>query len=171
MSKRKKAHYQMSFYESDMVWLANEYRKRCVSDPSLTLEEFAIQYGVMADGLRTYIPELNKGISRSIILWHGTTQSRAKSILREGFKAKSRSEKERKRKIFFTRNRRIARGYAEARARRESDQPAVIMCSINLDHYNKYEMQGSGVFAFRHERMDSAVVKNVTGLPKQHKRK
>ena len=38
--------YQRRFGEGDMEWLADEYHKRSSSDPSVTLEDFAFQYGV-----------------------------------------------------------------------------------------------------------------------------
>ena len=44
--------YQSSFQESDMGWLADEYQRRARSEPTLTLEDFAAEYGVSADTLR-----------------------------------------------------------------------------------------------------------------------
>lgn len=156
----------------DMVWLADEYRKRSHHEPSLTLQEFADQYGVTSDDLRFYIPELSKGISSSVVLWHGTSTSRAQSILREGFRAKKAESKRRKKgRIYFARRRKIARGYARSRAKSDGDRPAVIVCVVNLDRYNNYELQGSDVYVFEHECIGNEVVTGVEGLSKQRLKK
>ncbi|MHA2313640.1 MAG: hypothetical protein ACXADF_19370, partial [Candidatus Thorarchaeota archaeon] len=152
-------------HEGDMVWLANEYQRRSSSEPSLTLEDFVAEYGVPADELRVYIPELGEGIRRSVIVWHGTSKSRAESILREGFRPKNKKGK--KTRMFFTRNPAVARRYAQTRAKGESDRPAVIMCAIDLNEYDDYEQRGQGVFAFKAECISSEVVRNVTGARKQ----
>ena len=159
--------YQRKFDEGDMVWLADEYRRRSGSEPSLTLEEFAAQYCVSSDELRGYLPELSEGISRSVVVWHGTSKSRAESILKEGFRPK----KSGKSRMFFTRNPAVARRYAQARARGETDRPAVIMCAIDLNEYDDYERRGQGVFAFRAECISSEVVRNVRGARRQPREK
>ena len=82
--------YQSSFQESDMGWLADEYQRRARSEPTLTLEIFAAEYGVSADTLRFHAPDLSRDVDRSVVLWHGTTKSRAESILEEGFRVKRR---------------------------------------------------------------------------------
>ena len=160
--------YQSRFHESDMVWLADEYQRRSSSEPSLTLEDFAAQYGVSSDELRFHVPDLSREIDRSIILWHGTTKSRAESILEQGFRVK-RAKK--KRRIFFAGRPDMPRGIAQRRARNEDDEPAVIMCSIDLSHYSDFERRGNAVYAFRHECIGSEVIKRVTGLPRQHREK
>jgi len=159
--------YQRKFCESDMMWLADQYQKQQSSDPSLTLEEFAAQYGVPADELRLHVPETNRDFGYCITLWHGTTSSRAKSILKEGFRVK----KEKKRRIFFARSRAVARRYALGRARREEDQPSVLMCSIDLNRYNDHEWQGNEAVAFKYDCIDKEVVVRATGLTRQHDEK
>ncbi len=187
MGKRKKKSrsrqqaeplYQRAFQEGDMVWLAKEYRKQANSDPSLTLEDFAIQYAVLPDELRPYDPNLAVEAECSIALWHGTSRARADSIMEEGFKPK----KVGKSLIFFTQSSALARSYANNRAKNERDYPALIMCCINLGEYNNYEvrqLQGAVVYAFRTECIASDVVNKVTGprrkerqrLEKQQQRK
>lgn len=154
--------YQRIFQEGDMVWLAKEYRKQANSDPSLTLEDFAIQYAVLPDELRPYDPNLAVEAECSIALWHGTSRARADSIMEEGFKPK----KVGKSLIFFTQSSALARSYANNRAKNERDYPALIMCCINLGEYNNYEvrqLQGAVVYAFRTECIASDVVNKVTG--------
>ena len=161
--------YQRRFEEGDMTWLADEYRKRSSPDPSLTLEGFAAQYGVSVDELRLYLPELEKGISRSIVVWHGTSQSRAASILKEGFRPKVKKGEERR--IFFTQNPAVARGYARSRSKGERDSPAVIQCAIDLNEYQDYQRRGGGIFAFKAECISSEVVRRVVGRKKEAREK
>jgi hypothetical protein len=160
--------YQSKFHDSDMVWLADEYQKRSSSEPSLTLEEFAAYYGVSADELRSHVPDLSRDVSHSMILWHGTTASRARSIIREGFRAKKAKKQ---RRIFFAGRPSMAQGIAQARAEREGDQPAVIKCSIDLSHYSDFERRGNAVYAFRDRCIGSEVIVEVTGPPGQRREK
>jgi hypothetical protein len=158
-----------TFQEGDMMWLADEYRRRCNSEPSLTLEDFAAEYVVSPDELRAYIPELEEGYSRSVVVWHGTSKSRAESILKEGFRPKNKKGK--KRRMFFTQNPSVARRYARSRAKGEGDRPAVIRCAIDLNEYDDYERRGDGVFAFKAEGISNEVVRNVRGLRRQRSEK
>ena len=145
--------YQKALAEADMEWLANEYRRRSSSEVSLTLEIFADQYGILADDLRDYLPELLRKELDSVRLWHGTTRSRANSILRDGFEGYRGI-------IFFARSTRIPLMVARRRAASEHGQPVVILCSIDLSRYNNYGQQG-GVYAFRHNHIGSEVVEEV----------
>jgi hypothetical protein len=163
----KRNHYQRKFQDGDMIWLANEYRRRVKSESSLTLEDFSVQYGVSADELRVYIPELNGMYGHSVILWHGTSKTRAESITKEGFRIKN---KKKPHGIYFTKEHGVARDYAENRARNEKDEPAVIMCSIDLNQYSSYERRGS-VFVFNTDSVGNEVVKQIAGLRKQHREK
>jgi len=160
--------YQSRFYEGDMVWLADEYQRRSRSEPSLTLEDFAAEYGVSADELRTHVPDLSRNIDHSITLWHGTTMSRAESILKQGFRAK---RSKRRRRIFFAGRPSMARGIAERRARDEDDEPAVIMCSIDLGHYSDFERRGRAVYAFRCDCIASEVITKIDRLSRQRHEK
>lgn len=112
------------------------------------------------------IPELGDGIDDSVILWHGTTRSRAKSILRRGFKAEKTMNERGRGLTCFTTSLKIARRYALTRARAEGDRPAVIMCSIDLNHYDNYERR-SAVYVFGHECISREVIRDVEGLPKR----
>lgn len=157
--------YQSSFQEGDMAWLADEYRRRSRSEPSLALETFAVEYGASADELRFYVSDGSREINRSVILWHGTTASRARSILREGFRAKKS-----KGRTFFTTSPSMARGHAQSRARGD-DPPAVLVCSIDLSHYDDFKRRGREVYIFGHQRIDNEVIQKVERLPKQRRGK
>jgi len=138
-------------------------RRRNNPVPFLTLEDFVAQDDVSANEARQ-LPELGDGVGDSVILWHGTTRSRAKSILRQGFKAeKTMSERG---LTFFTPSLKVARRYARTRARAEGDRPAVIMCSIDLRHYDNYERRGA-VYVFGHECISREVITDVEGFPKR----
>ncbi len=160
--------YHSRFYEGDMVWLADEYQRRSRSEPSLTLEDFAAEYGVSADELRTHVPDLSREIDRSVTLWHGTTRLRAESILQQGFRAR---KSKRHGRIFFTERPGMARGFAERRARDEEDEPAVIVCSIDLSHYSDFERRGNAVYAFRCGCIASEVVTKIEGVSRQRREK
>jgi hypothetical protein len=159
--------YQSRFYEGDMVWLADEYQRRSGSEPSLTLEDFAAEYGVSADELRKHVPDLSREIDHSVTLWHGTTRSRAESILQQGFRAR---KSKRHGRIFFAGKPGMARGIAERRARDEDDEPALIMCSIDLSHYSDFERRGRAVYAFR-GCITSEVITKIDGLSRQRREK
>jgi len=157
MKPEKKRYYQRIFQDGDMMWLADEYRRRAKSETSLTLEDFSIQYGISVRQLRQFIPELNRTYGHSIILWHGTSKSRAQSITKEGFKIKN---KKKPHGIYFTKERGVARDYAEKRAKNEKDEPAIIMCCIDLNQYNNYERRGS-VFVFNTNSLGCEIVKQI----------
>ena len=158
--------YQSSFQESDMAWLADEYQRRSRSEPSLTLADFAAEYGVSADTLRFHAPDLSRDVGHSVVLWHGTTKRRAECIVEEGFKVK-RGRKERR--IIFAGRPGMAHGIAQRRAGSEGDLPVVIRCSIDLSHYDDYERRGNAVYVFRHECIGRDVIEEVKGLPR-HRR-
>ncbi len=92
--------------------------------------------------------------------------SRAKSILEEGFRCGVGK------KIFFTRNHTVARRYALTRARDADDEPAIIMCSIDLNQYNCYERRDDkdAAVVFRHRRIGSEVVIQVITVAGRNKK-
>jgi len=52
-----KKHHQRSFQDSDLEWLAEQFQKQTRLDMDLTIEEFAIQHGVQADMISSFIHE------------------------------------------------------------------------------------------------------------------
>jgi len=109
----------------------------------------------------------NERKGQTAILYHGTSMSRAVVICRQGFLRKETASG----KIFLTRSRRVARGYAKRRARSEDDSPALIKCSIDLDQYNSYELWGNGIYVFRHECIGSENIVEVSDLRSRRHRK
>jgi hypothetical protein len=152
--------YQMNFHTGDIEWLANEYKRQKNINSSLSLEDFCLIYGISADKLKFKVEEASGRYNHFITLWHGTTMSRANSILEEGFQLK----KKRGQGIFFTVKRKVALEYAKKRAKREQDHPAIITCSVDLYSYNKHEWQGNEVLVFKHDHIDSDVVRRVTEI-------
>lgn len=77
---------------------------------------------------------------RYIILWHGTSKSRADSILKTGFHEGS----------FFTKLVGIAWGYASAK-RRQDDPGVLVLCAIDLSLYSKheYDIMKERIYRFR----------------------
>jgi len=156
----KQNNYQMNFQKGDIEWLVNEYKRQKNTNSSLSLEDFCLRYCILPENLKFKVEEANDRYSHSITLWHGTTISRANSILEEGFQTK----KKRNQGIFFTVKRKVALEYAKKRAKHEQDRPAIIMCSVDLSSYSKHEWQGNEVLVFKHDHIDSDVVRRVTEL-------
>ena len=102
----------------------------------------------------------------SIILWHGTTRSRAKAILRNGFRFEKALIERGDGLTFFSPDPRVARRYARSRAKAEGDRPAVIMCSIDLRRYDNFERRGSE-YMFGYECIPRDVIRDIEGLPKR----
>jgi len=62
-----------------------------------------------------------------MLAYHGTTRTRARSILKEGFRPKPPS-----RRVWFAEARGYALGRARAQARRTDDIPVVLACELDL---------------------------------------
>lgn len=119
---------------------------------------------------RRISPELTTTLDDAedlITLWHGTTRSRAKTILKNGFRAEKTMDKWGREWTFFATNPRFARRHARTKAREEGDLPAIIMCSIDLNIYNIYERQAAEVYVFAHECISKDVIVDVEGMPKR----
>jgi len=78
--------------------------------------------------------------SRYVILWHGTSKSRADSIIETGFHSSS----------FFARSVGIAWGYASAK-RKQDDPGVLVLCAVDLNSYTKrdYEIRKDRIYHFR----------------------
>ena len=157
--------YQRRIEESDLLWLVEEYRKQAHQDPDITVEAFAQQYGIEAKLLRQYLFESNSK-RRGITLWHGTTRGRAKSIVKEGFRAKEAGDE----RIWFTRNPNEARAIAQSRAGGR-DEAVVFQCQIDLWNYDEYDTPNPNHYAFKHHTISNAVINKAEGLKKKRIRK
>ncbi len=72
------------------------------------------------------------GLSREMIVYHGTTSLRAERICREGFLPKKPS-----RRVWFAEARSYALGRARTQARRARDSAVVLTCNVDLDQMRK----------------------------------
>jgi hypothetical protein len=139
---------------------------RASPDSFISLEDFAAQSREVT-GKGRHLPELDEEDGHSVILWHGTTRSRAKTILRSGFRYEKTISESGRGFMYFTSDPRIARRYAGSKAKNEGDLPAVIMCSINLRHYDNFAVQNGSIYIFGHECISRDVIRDVEGLPKR----
>lgn len=140
MAKRKQAARLLE--ESDIIWLQERYRRLSKSDPELTVEAFAMRYGLAPSLLTCGDPKSN-----TIRLYHGTTVDRATKILVEGF----RTKKGNNRMIWFASQRAFAQRMAQVRGRMRNQAPVVFECAIDLEKYTDYNRAGALVYSFRHE--------------------
>ncbi len=113
------------------------------------------------------VTKLSHEVEDPIILWHGTTRSRARTILRRGFRAEKTMNESSRGFLFFSPNPKVARRYAQSKAKAEGDLPAVIMCSIDLNRYYLYERRATEVYVFAHECIPKDVIRDVEGMPKR----
>ena len=60
------------------TWIAVNFQRHRQREPNYSFKEFILENGV-------HLAECYERFQRKLILWHGTTLPRAKSILREGF--------------------------------------------------------------------------------------
>ena len=102
----------------------------------------------------------NERKDQTVILYHGTTMSRAEVIVREGFLRKKTAS----RGIFFAQKPGTSRGYARSRAISENGIPVLIKCSIDLNQYNQHRRLPSGVYVFRHKCIGSETITEITDL-------
>ena len=157
MAKRKKdrkwqSGYQRRFEYSDLVWLAEQFKKQAARNSDLTLEDFALNNGVQPEFLRRFI-DLSRDLGKNIVtLWHGTTADRARKIMREGFRRRG--------KIWFTRNPSHAHGVANSRARQRGEAPVVLCCEIDLEKYSNFQKQGPN-YVFRCPGISRDVIQSI----------
>jgi len=145
-----------SFDDSDLDWLARRFEKENRDAPDVTLEEFALRFGIDPELIRRFIVQ---GII--ITLWHGTTTQRAVAILRQGFQA---PEGKQKKKIWFTLKPKEAHWMARRRARQRQEEPVVFCCEIDLGLYREFDRPKPDHYAFRHPHITADVIRSIDGL-------
>ena len=92
----------------------------------------------------------NKRYRNIVTLWHGTTEDKAKAIVKEGFKAG-------RGKIWFTNNPAFARRHALGRSGRRNANPVVISCEIDLAEYPFFGRPDKKTYVF-HSFTDTKVI-------------
>ena len=96
-----------------------------------------------------------------VSLWYGTTENRARTIMKEGFKPEKQSKM-----ILFTRKSREARLMAKSKFKRLGERPVVFHCEIDLEEYSAFERPKPSHYAFRHSHIARDVILSVSGLEK-----
>jgi hypothetical protein len=143
------------FDDSDLAWLAGRYEAQHAFDPDLSIEEFALKFGVEAKFLKPFIVRESK-----VTLWHGTSNFSAMGIVREGFRVMGRTGK----RIWFTLKPPEARAIARRRARQREEDPVVFRCEIDLEKYPEYDRPNANHYAFRHAWIGIDVIRSIDGL-------
>jgi hypothetical protein len=143
------------FDDSDLAWLAGRYEEQHATDPDLSIEEFALKFGVETRLLNPFVVKESK-----VTLWHGTSNYRAVAIVREGFQVMGRTGK----RIWFTLKPPEARAIARHRARQREEEPVVFRCEIDLKRYPEYDRPNANHYAFRHGRIERDVIRSIDGL-------
>lgn len=108
--------------KSDLAWILLKYKKEKHLDPNQTFSDFLINCG--ADGLlfRLWfsVDRFFRSPESYVCVWHGMTLARAVQILDRGFRSP----------VYTSYNPYVCLDYAESRARRESDSPALVASVI-----------------------------------------
>ncbi len=157
----QKGHYQRRFEDKDLAWLAEQFDKQAAQNPDLTLEEYAIRYGIEPKWIRSFVNVgWNTEFKNVITVWHGTTIDRARAIMTEGFKARGRAGK----KIWFTKKSSEAHRRAAHLAQSRGKAPVVFRCQINIGKYSEFDKPRPHHYAFKHSYIDKAVISSVSGM-------
>jgi len=138
--------------------LAERFNEEAAVNPDLTIEEFAIRYGVQAELIQRFAVKRTNAIN----VWHGTTLDRAKSIIEEGFRARGSRGK----RIWFTMKPFEAHSIAKHRAHQREEGPVVFRCEINLDKYSEFDRPNPNHYAFKHSHITNETIRSVSGMRK-----
>lgn len=160
---RREEGWARSFDNSDLQWLARRFEKENRDTPEVTLEEFALSYGVQPELVGRFV--VQGGILK---LWHGTSHRSAVAILRDGFQVPIGKQK--RKKIWFTLRPREARWMARRRARQRHEEPVVFCCEIDLVLYPEFDRPKPDHYAFRHSHVSADVIRSIHGLKKAKRR-
>ena len=121
------------------TWIAVNFQRHRQREPNYSFKEFILENGV-------HLAECYERFQRKLILWHGTTLPRAKSILREGF--------HRPKGIWMTENAQQAHSIALFQAKRWKEPPAILISIIDQSVYKKhadYYLESPGVYVFQQQ--------------------
>jgi hypothetical protein len=146
-SKRKR---QFQAFQIEFNEIADAITEKLLNPTGDLPKAFIIEYEIsnlkpLAHMLSQKIPIRIQRVERKpvripegdVLLWHGTSLTRANSILESGFRSKKRG-------VFFSSNIMTSLSYAEGRASKEHSQPAIFAAIYDLTtlRYGK---------AFRHQ--------------------
>jgi len=156
--QKRKNIYQRRFDDSDLAWLAGKFEEDKKLNPDLTIEEFAMRYGIQAKLISRFIIKPHGVGKHTVSVWHGTTADRVKAIMEEGFKGSTRK------KLWFTMKPFEAKSIAKWRALQRNEEPAVLRCEINLAKYSQFDRPKPNHYAFKHSHISKEVISSVSGV-------
>ena len=110
------------FERVDLAWVLLQYKREQQKNPNQTFKTFLMNQGTRGLMLRIWFSadSLLASPENYVCVWHGTTLSRAVQILGQGFTCS----------VYTSFEPYVCLGYAQNRARRESDFPALIACVL-----------------------------------------
>jgi len=152
--------------DAHVIWLAELFQELLPWHPNLTIERFARDHGVEPHLISRLVPkgQGKKRRRKNVILWHGTTDDKARAIMEEGFRMGEREGKQRW--IWFTQNSNFARTHAMNRSTERGSPPVVFCCNIDLRKYPHFSRSGLHYahYAFRHSRISQGVIRRISCL-------
>jgi len=157
-SRKKKNTHSRRIEDSDLAWLAEKFTEERRVNPDLTVEEFAMRYGIQVELISRYVIKPDGVGKNTVTVWHGTTEDRAKAIVEEGFKGSGRK------RLWFTLKPAEARSIAQWRANQRGGEPVVFRCEINLDKYSEFDRRNPNHYAFRHSHIAKEVIRSMSGV-------
>jgi hypothetical protein len=129
--KNKKAPIIFPTFERvDLGWVLLQYKKEQQKNPKQTFFDFLMNYGTRGLLLRMWfsVDSLFSSPENYVCVWHGTTLSRAVQILAQGFASHN---------VYTSFEPYVCLEYAQRRARREADFPALIACILERLYVQK----------------------------------
>lgn len=155
--KKKKSKHQLrtiekapiifpTFEKSDLAWVLLQYKRERQKNPKQTFFDFLMDYGTRGLLFRIWfsVDSLFCSPENYVCVWHGTTLSRAVQILAQGFALP----------VYTSFEPYVCLWYAQMRARRESDFPALIACVLERLYVQK-------CIAVQHQKQIHLVFKSL----------
>ena len=126
--KARRDYYVAPTFEvGDIEWFISQYEKHLMSNPHLSLTEFAKEYGDRALLIIMWlsVTQLYQEPQKYACLWHGTSKKRADSILQNGFFRSG---------VYLAYEMDTAISYAQRRAITDGSALAVFACIIDKQY-------------------------------------
>lgn len=139
--RRKKSKPKSNLLEFELpwqeTWVAVEYHRRRKRDASYSFRQFIAEQGLP-------LTDVCANLEGKLLLWHGTTVERARSILQKGFC--------RPKGIWMTEDAQQAHSIAHFQAKRWRSLPAILISVVDfrgLKEGTDFEVESPGVYVFR----------------------
>jgi hypothetical protein len=155
--KKNKSKYQLTtinkppvifptFEKGDLAWMLLRYKREQQQNPEQPFFDFLMNQGTTGLLLRIWfsVDSLFCSPENYVCVWHGTTLSRAVQILAQGFALP----------VYTSFEPYVCLWYAQVRARREADFPALIACILERLYVQK-------CLAVQHQKQVHLVFKSL----------